>query len=63
MPPELGELLSTDPAANAFFESLAPSYRRQFVAWVATARRPDTRQRRAAEALELLRARKKLGMR
>ena len=63
MPPELGKRLSEDAGAAEFFESLAPSYRRQFIAWVATARRPDTRQRRAAEALELLRARKKLGMR
>jgi uncharacterized protein YdeI (YjbR/CyaY-like superfamily) len=63
MPPELGERLAADAGAAEFFESLAPSYRRQFIAWVAMAKRPETRQRRAAEALDLLRAHRKLGMR
>ena len=63
MPPELDERLGKDARARAFFSSLAPSYRRQFVAWIATAKRAETRERRADEALRLLRAGKKLGMR
>jgi uncharacterized protein YdeI (YjbR/CyaY-like superfamily) len=62
-PPELDARLSKDPKAAAFFESLAPSYRRQFIAWIASAKRADTRKRRADEALALLRAGQKLGMR
>jgi len=63
MPPELRRLLEQDRKAADFFDSLAPSYQRQYLAWIATARRADTRQRRADEALQLLRAGRKLGMR
>lgn len=63
MPSELDERLGKDTRAAEFFASLAPSYRRQFVAWIATAKRADTRERRAEEALRLLRAGRKLGMR
>jgi len=63
MPPELAARLKRDRQAAAFFESLAPSYRRQYVAWIATARRAETRQRRLDQAIELLQRGEKLGMR
>lgn len=63
MPPEFDAKLKQNKKARAFFESLAPSYRRQFVDWVASAKRDDTRQRRMKEALDLLACGKKLGMR
>lgn len=63
MPSELRRRLTQDHGAEQFFLSLAPSYRRQYIAWVASAKRADTRERRADEALELLRSGKKLGMR
>lgn len=63
MPTELRNRLKKDDRARRFFLSLAPSYRRQYIAWIASAKRADTRQRRAEEALELLRSGQKLGMR
>ena len=63
MPPEFEARLNRNKKARVFFESLAPSYRRQFVDWVASAKREDTRQRRMQEAIDLLTRGKKLGMR
>ena len=44
------------------FNGLAPSYRRAYVAWVADAKREETRERRLKEAVSLLLENKKLGM-
>jgi uncharacterized protein YdeI (YjbR/CyaY-like superfamily) len=63
MPPELTSKLERDAKAAAFFESLAPSYKRQFIAWINIAKRPETRRRRVEESVALLRRREKLGMR
>jgi uncharacterized protein YdeI (YjbR/CyaY-like superfamily) len=49
-------------AARRHFDALARSYRRQYIDWLAAARRDDTRARRLAEALRLLAEGKKLGM-
>lgn len=62
MPPELMEGLSSNPAALAFFESLSPSCRRNYKAWVGSAKRSETRVKRAAEAVRLLANGEKLGM-
>jgi len=63
MPPELASRLKRHKKAARFFESLAPSYRRQYIAWIATARRDETRTRRLDEAMQLLARGEKLGMR
>jgi uncharacterized protein YdeI (YjbR/CyaY-like superfamily) len=42
--------------------NLAPGYRKQYVAWLVTAKRPETRARRLKEAIQLLKENKKLGM-
>lgn len=44
------------------FGALAPSYRREYVNWITQAKRPETRERRLAEAARLLSENKKLGM-
>ncbi len=44
------------------FRTLAPTYRRHFVVWIDTAKRPETRERRIREAIALLAAGKKLGL-
>jgi uncharacterized protein YdeI (YjbR/CyaY-like superfamily) len=56
------EALNRQPAARAFFESLAPSYRRLYVGWIDSARKPETKSKRLNEALGLLAAGKKLGL-
>ena len=63
MPPELGRALKQNRKAASYFAGLAPSYQRQYMAWIAAAKRPETRARRLKEAMELLNHGKKLGMR
>ena len=56
IPAELADALAADPAAKAAFDALAPSHRREYAEHVAEAKRPGTRERRAAHAIERLRA-------
>ena len=62
VPAGLQEALARHPKAAAFFESLAPSYRKQYIGWIAVARRPETREKRIAESISLLEKGEKLGM-
>jgi len=61
-PPELEQALSEHPEAAQYFESLAPTYRKQYIGWIATAKRLETRAKRVAEAIRLLSEGKKLGL-
>ena len=64
--PDLPNYIAKAVKANAkawkFFRELAPTYRRNFVVWIHTAKRPDTREKRLRESLALLAAGKKLGL-
>lgn len=62
VPVELAEALAKDERARLNFEKLAPSYRRQFIYWVGTAKREETRRKRVAEAVRMIRENKRLGM-
>jgi uncharacterized protein YdeI (YjbR/CyaY-like superfamily) len=62
VPEFLTRALAENPSAREFFERLAPSYRQDFIAWVSSAKREDTRSRRLAEAILLLERGDKLGM-
>jgi uncharacterized protein YdeI (YjbR/CyaY-like superfamily) len=44
------------------FQAMAPTYRRNFVVWIHTAKRPETRERRIRESIHLLAAGRKLGL-
>ena len=55
IPTELADALAADGAAKAAFEALAPSHRREYAEHVAEAKRPETRERRAAQTIERLR--------
>ena len=63
MPAELAAKLQRNRKAAEFFDSLARSYRQQFIGWINSAKREETRKRRVAETLELLTRGEKLGMR
>lgn len=63
MPSELAQRLRRNRKAAAFFDSLAPSYQQQFIGWINVAKRPETKQRRLEETMELLSRGEKLGMR
>lgn len=62
LPDYLAKALKSSPKAWAFFQELAPSYRRTFVMWIHSAKRLETRERRIRESIALLAARKKLGL-
>jgi uncharacterized protein YdeI (YjbR/CyaY-like superfamily) len=63
LPAYLAKALKTNAKAWQFFQGLARSYRRDFVVWIHTAKRPETRERRIRESIALLVAGKKLGLR
>lgn len=56
VPPELAAALSADPAVAAAYDRLAFTHRKEYARWVAQARQPQTRERRAAQAVEMIRA-------
>lgn len=64
--PELPAYIATALKANAdawrFFQTLSPRNRRNFVIWIHTAKRPETRAKRIQESIALLAAGKKLGL-
>jgi len=55
VPKPLADALADNPEARAEFERLSYTNRKEYVRWVAEARRGETRERRVAEAVELLR--------
>jgi uncharacterized protein YdeI (YjbR/CyaY-like superfamily) len=62
LPAYIAKAIKTNLKAWRHFQSLAPTYRRDFVVWIHTAKRPETRERRIRESIELLSAGKKLGL-
>lgn len=62
IPSDIEEKLKTNPLAWQNFLNLAPSYRRNYIGRIDAAKRPETREKRLLEALELLEAGKKLGL-
>lgn len=54
---DIAAALAANPAAGAFFDTLAQFYRRADLRWIeATSRRPDVRAARISEVLDLLAA-------
>lgn len=62
VPQELARALARDRKARSFFAGLAPSCRRAYIGWISTAKKPETRARRAGEAVALLHRGRKLGL-
>jgi uncharacterized protein YdeI (YjbR/CyaY-like superfamily) len=54
IPQELATALVTAPGAKAAFTALPPSHRREHATWIESAKRPETRERRAARAVARL---------
>jgi hypothetical protein len=55
VPPELAQVLAGDAAAKEAFDSLSYTHRKEYALWIAEAKRDETRSRRLAKALEMLR--------
>ena len=62
VPQYIQEGLRKRPTAWSCFESLAPSHRRRYIGWIDSARQEETKMRRLEEAIRLLAAGKKLGL-
>jgi uncharacterized protein YdeI (YjbR/CyaY-like superfamily) len=62
IPQYIWRALKSRPAACNYFESLAPSYRRMYIAWIDSAKRQETKMKRLQEAISRLAAGKKLGL-
>jgi uncharacterized protein YdeI (YjbR/CyaY-like superfamily) len=62
IPAFFARALRANPQARRHFDALARTYKRHYIDWLANAKRDDTRARRLAEALRLLKDGRKLGM-
>jgi uncharacterized protein YdeI (YjbR/CyaY-like superfamily) len=63
LPDELQAALGQNERARKTFDRLAPSFRKQYVMWIAMAKRPETRAKRVSEAVSLLAKGQKMGLR
>ena len=54
--PDVSAALDAEPEAKAFFDSLASFYRKNYIRWIESAKRPETRSTRIAEMVTLLKA-------
>ncbi len=62
VPLYMTEALTANKKAQEFFDSLARSYKRNYVGWITSAKREETRKKRLTEAIRLLEQGEKLGM-
>ena len=62
LPDYIAKALQSNKKAWAFFQELAPTHRRQFVVWIDTAKRAETKEKRIRESIALLAAGQKLGL-
>jgi uncharacterized protein YdeI (YjbR/CyaY-like superfamily) len=62
LPAYIATALRKHPKAWAFFRTLSPRQRRDFVVWIHTAKRADTRERRIRESIAVLASGTKLGL-
>lgn len=57
VPHDLQIELHGDPEAAAAFTALPPSHRREYIDWILSARRPETRMRRVEETARRIKER------
>jgi uncharacterized protein YdeI (YjbR/CyaY-like superfamily) len=62
IPPEFANALARNKKAKENYDKLAPSYRKFYIGWIATAKRPETKKRRISESIALLEKGQKLGL-
>lgn len=61
VPPALRTALKAKPRAKAVFDRLAPSHRKAYARWISSAKRMETQDRRAREAVRMIVEGKTLG--
>lgn len=62
LPHYMERVLRSNRSAWKYFEQLAPSHRRMYIGWIDSAKRPETKEKRLREAVNLLEAGRKLGL-
>jgi uncharacterized protein YdeI (YjbR/CyaY-like superfamily) len=62
IPGYIEQAIKRHQAAWKFFQSLAPSFRRNYIAWIDSAKREETKARRLSEAIAMLAAGQKPGL-
>lgn len=62
VPTYIEKAVKVDAQAWEFFESLAPSHRRQYVNWIDSAKRDETKRKRLTQAIKMMRAGRKPGI-
>jgi uncharacterized protein YdeI (YjbR/CyaY-like superfamily) len=62
LPAYIETALKANPRAWAYFERLAPSYRRTYILWIDSAKRGPTKAKRLREAVDQLAAGRRLGL-
>ena len=55
VPLALAAALADDPVAKSAFDGMAFTHRKEFARWIDEAKREETRRRRVAQALQMLR--------
>jgi hypothetical protein len=59
IPPDFAEAMAAESSVKDFFDQLAYTHRKEYVQWITSAKKPETRQRRIQKALEMLRNKQK----
>jgi uncharacterized protein YdeI (YjbR/CyaY-like superfamily) len=62
LPIYIAKAIKANPKAWTFFRGLPPTERRNVVVWIHIAKRPETRERRLRDSVDLLAAGKRLGL-
>ena len=61
-PADLRTALAASPVARRNFEAMAPSYRRTYIYWITSAKRPETRAKRIQAVVRRTKENRKPGM-
>ena len=56
VPPEVAAVLDSDPEARGAFEALSLTNRREYVTWISSAKRAETREDRLGKVADMLKS-------
>ncbi|MDH5605440.1 MAG: YdeI/OmpD-associated family protein [Anaerolineae bacterium] len=59
---EFSQALNQNKQAKETFDNLSPSHQKQYLGWIETAKREETKAKRIAEAIQMLEKRMQLGL-
>ena len=59
VPPDLDKALNANPAARVIFDNFAYTHRKEYVAWIESAKKQETRENRIEKAIAMITAGKK----